>query len=74
MKDSELYKIATCFGIPVQGAHDALFDAFITAQLFQRFLPVLSDVGVNCIGELLEIGNPEEGGDRVGPSSQITNF
>lgn len=73
-QDSSLYEIAKCFSIAVRGAHDALVDAFITAQLLQRFMPVLIDIGVNQIGDLLEIGHPLEGGDKYRISSEISNF
>ncbi len=46
-RDTSLYEIAQCFSIAVRGAHDALVDAFITAQLLQRFMPVLIDIGDN---------------------------
>jgi DNA polymerase-3 subunit epsilon len=73
-QDSSLYEIAKCFSIAVRGAHNALVDAFITAQLLQRFMPVLIDIGVTRIGDLLEIGHPLEGGDRYKISSEISNF
>ncbi len=73
-KDSSLYEIAQCFSIAVRGAHNALVDAFITAQLLQRFMQVLIDIGVNHIGDLLEIGHPFEGGDKHKGSSEISNF
>ena len=69
-----LYEMAKCFDIPVRGAHDALFDSFITAQLFQRFIPVLIDLGVKSLGMLLDIGHPEKGGDRFQTSGEISNF
>ena len=73
-KDASLFEIAKCFSIAVRGAHDALIDAFITAQLLQRFMPVLIDIGVEHIGELLRIGHPLEGGDKLKTSSEISNF
>ncbi len=73
-KDSGLYEIAKCFEIPVRGAHDALTDAFITAQIFQRFIPVLINLGVKNLGMLLKIGHPEEGGDKSSKSGLISNF
>lgn len=72
--DSSLYEIAKCFSIAVRGAHDALVDAFITAQLLQRFMPVLIDIGVNHIGDLLEIGHPLKGGDKQKVLGDISNF
>jgi len=73
-KEVGLHQIAKCFGIPVRGAHDALMDAFITAQLLQRFIPVIIDVGVKHIGDLLTLGHPSEGGDKSRVSSEISNF
>lgn len=73
-KDSSLYDMAKCFGIPVRGAHDALADAFTAAQLFQRFIPALADAGVNKIGDLLVIGHPSGGGDKFRKSAEIANF
>jgi DNA polymerase-3 subunit epsilon len=73
-RDTSLYEIAKCFSIAVRGAHDALVDAFITAQLLQRFMPVLIDTGVACIGDLLKIGHPSEGGDKQKLSGEISNF
>jgi len=73
-QDSSLYEIAKCFSIAVRGAHNALVDAFITAQLLQRFMPVLIDIGVEYIGDLLEIGHPSEGGDKQKVSGEISNF
>jgi DNA polymerase-3 subunit epsilon len=69
-----LYDIVKCFDIPVNGAHNAVMDAFITAQLFQRFLPLLDEAGVENIGDLLKIGRPFEGGDRSPLTGDITNF
>ncbi|MDQ7787741.1 MAG: 3'-5' exonuclease [Thermodesulfovibrionales bacterium] len=73
-QDSSLYEIAKCFSIAVRGAHNALIDAFITAQLLQRFMPVLIDIGITTIGDLLKIGHPLEGGDTHKISSEISNF
>jgi len=69
--DSGLYDIAKYFGIPVNGAHNAVMDAFITAQVFQRFIPMLVEGGVRSIGDLLSLGNPSKGGDRSGISREM---
>ena len=69
-----LYDIVKCFGIPVSGAHNAIADAFTTAQLFQRFLPLLAEAGAGDIEDLLRIGTPFEGGDRFGVNSEFSNF
>lgn len=57
-KNYQLFEIAKDLGIPVQGAHNALMDAFMTAQVFQRLLPILERQGVRTLGDLLKIGNP----------------
>jgi len=54
----DLFSLARRYGVPVSGAHNALGDAFITAQLLQRFLRLLPAAGVRTIGELLKIGAP----------------
>jgi len=69
-----LYDIIKCFDIPVHGAHNAIMDAFATAQLFQRFIPHLAEAGAQDIGELLKIGTPFEGGDRFNVSGEFGNF
>jgi DNA polymerase-3 subunit epsilon len=74
MAGYRLYDISKCFYIPVQGAHNAITDAFATAQLFQRFIPYLADAGVRDIGELLRIGTPFEGGDQFIRSGEFGNF
>lgn len=61
----DLYKMARSFDIPFSSAHNALVDAFITAQIFQRFIPWLERSEVMTLGELLRIGNPEKGGDNL---------
>jgi DNA polymerase-3 subunit epsilon len=53
---TDLFSIAGRYGIPVDTAHDALNDAFITAQLLQRFLYFLDAEGIQKLNELQEIG------------------
>lgn len=69
-----LYDIVKEFAIPVNGAHNALMDAFITAQLFQRFIPLLAGMGAVELGELLRIGSPFKGGDRFRLTGEFGNF
>jgi len=57
-RDKDLFSLAQKYQIPVSGAHNALMDAFITAQLFQRFLRLLPELGVMTVKELLKIGKP----------------
>lgn len=56
--DRSLVGLARRHGIAVDEAHDALSDAFITAQLFQRFMRGLPRFGIATLGDLLRIGKP----------------
>lgn len=53
-----LSALAQRHGIRFAGAHNALTDAFITAQLFQRQLRALPAFGVRTLGDLLRVGKP----------------
>ena len=53
-----LVSLALSHGIRVEGAHNALTDAFITAQLLQRQLRALPAMGVRTLGDLLRVGKP----------------
>ena len=53
---TDLFSIAQRYGITIDTAHDSLNDAYITAQLFQRFLFFLHSEGMEKLGELLDIG------------------
>ncbi len=69
-----LYDIIKCFGIPVNGAHNAMMDAYTTAQLFQRFLPLLTEGGARDIDDLIKIGMPFKGGDCFNLTNEFNNF
>lgn len=69
-----LYDIAKNLGITVSSSHNAIADAFTTAQLLQRFIPLLIEAGVHDIGELLRRGRPFEGGDRFRITGDFGNF
>jgi DNA polymerase III subunit epsilon len=56
--DLDLTSLAVKYGIPVNEAHNALNDAFVTAQLFQRFLAVLPKFKVNKVADLIRVGKP----------------
>ena len=70
----KLYDVAKHFGISVNGAHNAIIDAFITAQIFQRLIPVLIESGITSIGELLKLSQKYKGGDRNSIALGISNF
>jgi len=49
----------------VEKAHTALGDAYVTAQLFQRFLPLLADAGVTRLTGLLRVGDPQRQAENL---------
>ncbi len=55
-ENKDLFTLARRYGIEVSGAHNALSDAFITAQLYQRLLRYLQRHGVHTLRDLLRIG------------------
>ncbi len=46
-----LEAIAERFNIPVIGRHTALGDALLTAEVFQRLLPLLAQMGIHTLGQ-----------------------
>jgi len=57
-ENKDLFSLAKKNHIQVSAAHNALMDAFITAQLFQRFLSYLPALGVRTVKDLLRIAKP----------------
>ena len=53
---TDLFSVARRYGITIDTAHNALNDAFITAQLFQKFLYFLHAEGMHTLNDLLTIG------------------
>ena len=53
-----LFDLAEAFEIPVEAAHSAMGDAYVTAQVFQRFLPHLQQAGVGNLSGLRRVGDP----------------
>lgn len=51
---SDLFSMARRYGIlvEVERVHNALYDAYVAAQLLQRFLPHLARLGMTTVGEL----------------------
>jgi DNA polymerase III epsilon subunit family exonuclease len=52
----DLFTIAEHYGVSVNVSHDALNDAFIAAQLFQRFMYFLEVSGIVVLRDLIDIG------------------
>jgi len=57
-ESKDLFSLARKFQVPIHGAHNALMDAYVTAQLFQRFIGMLITLGVRTLRDLLRIGKP----------------
>ena len=70
----KLYDIAKHYGIKVNGAHNALIDAFITAQIFQRFIPILLEAGIRSVGDVSRLSTKLRGGDRFSVTRGMSNF
>ena len=70
----KLYDMAKYFEIEVNGAHNAMIDAFITAQIFQRLIPALSRAEIRDAEDLVRLTKNFKGGDRNTISCNISNF
>ncbi len=55
---SDLFSMAKKYGVDGGKSHDAFSDAYITAQLFQRFAHFLPGCGVKTLKELLKVARP----------------
>lgn len=55
---SDLFSMARKYGVEGGKSHNAFSDAYITAQLFQRFVPFLPACGVKTLKDLLKISRP----------------
>ncbi|HEX6878737.1 MAG TPA: 3'-5' exonuclease [Terriglobales bacterium] len=51
----DLASLASRYGVEMRDAHHALYDAFLTAQLWQKLLRRLEAAGVNTLREALRI-------------------
>lgn len=58
VQETTLYTLARALGAPVAGAHTALGDAYLAAQVLQRLLPLLAEAGVTGLDGLLRVGDP----------------
>lgn len=59
LADPRLFEVARALGVEVRGGHNALGDAYITAQVFQRLLRRAERLGAASAGDILSLGNPE---------------
>ena len=51
----DLGTVAKAYGLEVHDAHHALHDAFLTARVWQRMLPVLEGMQMGTLGKLMRI-------------------
>lgn len=72
--DSSLSALARRFGISVGGPQNALKEALIAAQLFQRFIHLLLSMGINKMEDMEKIGNPLSQKSRYMVSAKTINF
>ncbi len=71
---ADLYQMAHQLGISVEGAHNAIQDALITAQVFQRFIPWIEKSGIQNLEELLRVGDPYKKRNVFSSPQQLTNL
>ena len=50
-----LEAIAERFNVTVVGRHTALGDAMVTAEVFQKLVPLLAEMGIHTLGEAREV-------------------
>ncbi len=55
----DLASLAKRYGLEVHDAHHALYDAFLTAQLWQRLMHALALAGVKTLGQAMRVGKAE---------------
>lgn len=71
---NSLEDIASFLNIEVKSLHDALADAFTTAQIFQRLLTCLENHGISNLDELMKIGNPYQKSIQYASNRQTYQF
>ena len=69
-----LFDLASAFEIPVEAAHTAIGDAYVTAQVFQRLLPFLDRVGVGDLAALCRVGDPRRQAAHLTASDSHPHF
>jgi DNA polymerase-3 subunit epsilon len=74
IQSGQLYDLAKAYGIIINGAHNAMIDAYITAQIFQRFLSLLGQKGIETVGDLMKIGHPDRGGDTFSKALEKSSY
>jgi DNA polymerase III epsilon subunit-like protein len=52
----ELTTVAKVYGLDVDNAHHALYDVFLTAQVWQKMMYTIQAKGIRKLSDLLRIG------------------
>jgi DNA polymerase-3 subunit epsilon len=65
VSDPRLYAVARALGVPCRDSHNALGDAFLTAQVFQRLLRLAPRWGITTTAEILNVGDPSQVASRL---------
>lgn len=55
----DLDSLCKLYGVPLEKSHNSQYDAYMTAQLFQRQIPLMKRAGVVTIKEAMRIANPK---------------
>lgn len=71
---TSLTQIAEAFDIRVENLHDALYDAFITAQIFQREIALIQSVQLSWFDFMKKIGRPNISGYMFGQYEKNYQF
>lgn len=69
-----LQEIAEVFDIKVEKVHDALYDAFITAQIFQREIALCQSISPSWFDFIKKIGKPNVSGYIFGQYEKNYQF
>lgn len=69
-----LIEISDAFDIKVDLIHNALNDAFITAQIFQREIALIHSVNTSWFDFIKKIGKPHVSGYMIGQYEKIYQF
>lgn len=69
-----LPEIAEAFDIKVEMLHDAIYDAFITAQIFQREITIIQRINSSWFDFLKKIGKPHVSGYMLGQYEKTYQF
>lgn len=69
-----LPEIAEVFDIKVEKVHDALYDAFVTAQIFQREIVLFQNISPSWFDYIKKIGRPNISGYMFGQYEKNYQF